>query len=107
MGTLRYMAPELFDDQLGSIEPSIDVWALGIILFALVTGCMPFDGRNQYEILTNILNINYSFENKKEVSPEFKDLISRIFVADPQQRIRLYEIISHEWFLMDDERKQY
>jgi serine/threonine protein kinase len=45
-GSLKYMAPELFTHKLKKIGPHIDIWALGVILYSLVFGQLPFDGPN-------------------------------------------------------------
>lgn len=44
VGSLKYMAPECLSGSNSKIGPSIDVWALGVILFALTTGYLPFKG---------------------------------------------------------------
>ena len=51
VGTLRYMAPETLNKTYNKIGPSIDVWALGVILFVMLFGHMPFDGETPSEIL--------------------------------------------------------
>jgi len=50
IGTIRYMAPETFNEY-GKIGTNIDIWALGVILYVLVTGIMPFNGSTPAEIL--------------------------------------------------------
>ena len=45
-----------------------------------------------------IRNADYRFPDKPEVSPELKDLIRRILVADPQRRANIPDIIAHPWF---------
>lgn len=45
-GSLKYMAPELFTQKLRKLGPHIDIWALGVILYGMVFGQLPFDGEN-------------------------------------------------------------
>ena len=52
IGTLRYMAPEVLSGNLKEIGPSIDIWALGVILYGMVVGRLPFDGETHEETVT-------------------------------------------------------
>jgi serine/threonine protein kinase len=45
MGSLKYMAPETLSGKNVKIGPSIDIWALGCVLYALLTGDLPFHGQ--------------------------------------------------------------
>jgi MAP/microtubule affinity-regulating kinase len=54
VGSLRYMAPETLTGHSRQIGPFIDVWAMGVILYTLVTGEMPFKGQTNKEILHSI-----------------------------------------------------
>jgi serine/threonine protein kinase len=91
-GTLLFFAPELFlqEDFLG---PPIDIWALGVTLFAMLYGYLPFNGNSFDEIKNNILNndIHYPPFSKKHE----KDLLSKILNKDPNKRITLTEIRNH------------
>jgi serine/threonine protein kinase len=69
---------------------------MGVILFHLIYGKYPFEGDCNYEIFQNIITSNYYFP-KKNVSPYLVDLLSRIFLVDPSKRIKLYDILNHEW----------
>ena len=44
IGSLKYMAPEILSGKINKITPNIDIWALGVILYILVTGEYPFNG---------------------------------------------------------------
>ncbi len=110
VGSLKYMAPETLTGRSKKIGPSFDIWALGVILYALVfdiviyiicinqiTGSLPFDGKSYNEIKFNIISANYSFPTDLELSMEIKDLISRIFIIDMNKRIKMIDILSHPW----------
>lgn len=58
-GSLKYMAPELFTRKLKNIGPHIDIWALGVILYGMLFGSLPFDGPNQQAIIDAILSQSY------------------------------------------------
>ena len=67
IGSVKYMAPELFDKNFSnSIGYSIDVWSIGIILFALVTGRLPFNGENNSEIIEKVFREDYQFNSNEE-----------------------------------------
>jgi serine/threonine protein kinase len=74
-GSLKYMAPEIFSKKLKKIGPHIDIWALGVILYGMVTGQLPFDGENQLEIISAIQNQTFNLPKDLYVSNEIKDLI--------------------------------
>ncbi len=59
IGTLRYMAPEVLSGNLKGIGPSIDVWALGVILYGMVIGKLPFDAESPEEIGNQITKCVY------------------------------------------------
>ena len=44
MGSLRYMAPEILERKIKRIGPEIDVWAMGVILYSILVGVLPFNG---------------------------------------------------------------
>ncbi len=89
MGSLRYMAPEVLSNRIDKIGPGIDIWAMGVILYALVTGTMPFEGRTPNQIVENILAVEYQLPRNfaKSLSLDIKDLFKKVFKAEPRNRI--------------------
>ncbi|PKI39287.1 hypothetical protein CRG98_040343 [Punica granatum] len=69
----------------------------------MLVGAYPFedpeDPKNFRRTIQKILNVQYAIPDKIDISPDCLHLISRIFVADPAQRISIPEIRNHEWFL--------
>lgn len=78
VGTLPYMPPEVLNGKLKFICPSVDVWGLGVIMYSLLYGKLPFKGRTNDEKVNNILQCN--FHHELNVSEDAKELINRIFV---------------------------
>lgn len=54
-GSVMYLPPEIFKYKNVSASPSLDIWACGCILYAMVVGKLPFKGKNEYQIIKKIL----------------------------------------------------
>ncbi|VDL81885.1 unnamed protein product [Nippostrongylus brasiliensis] len=95
-GSLAYSAPEIL---LGDAydAPAVDVWSLGVILFMLVCGRLPFQEANDSETLTKILDCRYI--TPEHLSNACRNLIQRMLVRDPSKRAGLAEIVSNAWVL--------
>ncbi|XP_073059860.1 serine/threonine-protein kinase SRK2I-like [Primulina eburnea] len=102
VGTPAYIAPEVITDKEydGKIA---DVWSCGVTLYVMLVGAYPFgdyrESKDFHETIERILNVQYSFPDHVNVSGECQDLISRILVRDPAQRITMADIKKHAWFL--------
>ncbi|KAJ3293624.1 serine/threonine-protein kinase KIN2 [Borealophlyctis nickersoniae] len=93
-GSLYFAAPELLNAK-AYIGPEIDVWSLGIILYVLVCGRVPFDDTSMPVLHAKIKA--GVVEYPTHLSNECKHLISRMLVTQPSQRAGLREIKSHPW----------
>ncbi|PNH10173.1 Serine/threonine-protein kinase SRK2E [Tetrabaena socialis] len=102
VGTPAYIAPEVLQRKEYNGQPA-DVWSCGVTLYVMLVGAYPFedpaDPRNFRKTIQRIMNVKFSFPPNLAISPECQDLISRIFVADPVQRITIGDIRRHPWFL--------
>ena len=93
-GTPAYIAPELLVDK-GYEGFASDVWSLGVCLFAMVAGYLPFQGKTASELHTAIKFAQVEYP--PWFSPDLKDLLSHIFLSPPKQRITLKSLLSHPW----------
>ena len=75
----------------------IDLWACGIILFAMLCGYLPFDDKDNNILFRKILQCKLEFPNENEtlLSNEAKDLIKRILTPNPLKRIKIDEVLCH------------
>lgn len=93
-GSPTYTAPELIRRQRYE-GPEIDVWSLGVLLYVLVCGSLPFDGNSFQELFGKIVHGDYFVPD--HVSMECRDLIGRMLVVDPSQRATLDQVRTHRW----------
>ncbi|KAG3027351.1 hypothetical protein JG687_00002710 [Phytophthora cactorum] len=93
-GTLDYLSPEMIRGE--KYDESVDIWAVGIIMYELLVGKPPFEAPGQNETIELIT------EGQLRVPPMVslaaKDLITRILQKLPEKRISLQEIKAHRWF---------
>ncbi|KAG9401055.1 hypothetical protein AC1031_009813 [Aphanomyces cochlioides] len=93
-GSPCYAAPEMIEGR-PYIGPKADIWSLGVVLFAMVCGYLPFEDNNTSVLYKKILSGQYKAPNY--ISPAVQDLIRRILETDPDKRYTLADIRSHAW----------
>ncbi|CAK79754.1 unnamed protein product (macronuclear) [Paramecium tetraurelia] len=92
-GTIDYMAPEMIEDK--PHDYTLDVWCLGVLLYELLHGYAPFDGKNDIEKCQNIVKAHYQIDGS--LSREAKDLIQSLITYKQQDRLSLSLILNHKW----------
>ena len=82
---LRYVAPEVLLRTPYTV--SVDMWAVGVITYILISGQMPFDDQNKMLLYKKILNADYSLEGEawQNASKNSKDFISKLLVLEPKK----------------------
>lgn len=100
VGTISYLAPEVVNQAGYSFK--VDQWALGVLLFAMLSGCLPFGGETITDKIHSIRNDepDLSTESWEHVtSEEAKDLIRKLLHKDPAKRISLKDALEHPWLV--------
>lgn len=106
-GSPPYAAPELFQGKKYD-GPEVDVWSLGVILYTLVSGSLPFDGQNLKELRERVLRGKYRIPFY--MSTDCENLLKKFLVLNPTKRASLETIMKDKWMNIafeDDELKPY
>jgi serine/threonine protein kinase len=88
-GTPAYIAPEILKDK-GYKGFGVDIWSLGVCLYAMLYGTVPFKANNMSELHQLILKAKYSLKDDKvEISDDAKSLIKALLEPDPSKRLTI------------------
>ena len=93
-GTPIYLAPEIIKED--GHDEKVDIWCIGVLLFELITGNVPFQGNDIDTLKENILHLRISWP--KDINIDAKNLIKKILKLDPNSRISLEEMLKHPFF---------
>ena len=104
-GTPSYIAPEVINS-LG-YDGQVDSWSLGVILYVMLCGFPPFYADDNNELFNLIKSGDYEFHSPywDSISEDAKDLIKKLLVVDPKQRLTPEQILNHKWLLKTDHNK--
>ncbi|XP_033014454.1 MAP/microtubule affinity-regulating kinase 4 isoform X3 [Lacerta agilis] len=106
-GSPPYAAPELFQGKKYD-GPEVDIWSLGVILYTLVSGSLPFDGQNLKELRERVLRGKYRVPFY--MSTDCENILRRFLVLNPSKRCTLEQIMKDKWINIGyegDELKPY
>jgi len=101
-GTPNYVAPEVLEHE-GYDGRRADIWSIGVILYVLAAGCLPFDEPTMPVLFDKIKNAKFKYP--PSFSSDLKDLINIILIADPNKRASIKEIQKHPWYTAKDAEK--
>ena len=95
VGTPHYIAPEVLK---GKYNQKCDIWSAGVILYSMLSGHFPFNGRTNKEIFKSISKKKFEFPEKywKNISNEAKDLISHM-LCEEDKRFSADKVLKHPW----------
>jgi calcium-dependent protein kinase len=97
VGTAFYLAPESVRNRTGAELKKSDMWTIGVITYVLLTGRPPFYGRDNKEILKQIIRYKVTFPKKGKISSLAKDFIRRLVEKRPKIRYSAKQALQHKW----------
>lgn len=107
IGTLQYAAPEAFLSKRPILHPSVDIWAFGVCVFAMITGELPFRHSLQPKIIEMITSGAWNAaavreamgeSDDKEVTEHIVDLLDGCLEKDPKLRWTIADVLASAWF---------
>ena len=109
-----YVAPEVIDRKFNE---KCDIWSLGIIMFRLLFGYVPFKGTSFDEVINNIKNSPIEYDKEDEykhisLSENGEDILSKMIVREVDKRFDVDSCINHKWFkfnnlsIIEEEEKE-
>jgi len=102
-GSLAYMPPECFGPTAAETSLSIDIWAIGIMFYAMLYGTLPFFHKVEDKLIDAIVNQPLKFDPKVPVSDEAKDIMTMMIMKDPTKRVTLNKVMEMNYYYMDED----
>ena len=98
VGTAQYLAPEVLR---GKYDQKCDLWSVGVIVYFMVNGSLPFIGQNNKECFRKILKGEFTFPEQLccEVSSRCRKFICQLLKTNPKKRLSAKQALKHKWFL--------
>lgn len=110
-GTPAFMAPELLlgTTTMNEVKPfACDMYSIGACLFMMVEGRPPYYERNEIEMVERLRRgVPPSFSNKIMTDPTLKHLILELLHKDATKRIKLRDVVTHQWTTVEDSEPVY
>ena len=101
-GTIRFLPPEIVSGKDYASNTKLDIWSLGIILFRMIEGYYPFEGKNEKDIVQKILYSPLEFNKKIKISIKCKKLIIQMLEKNINFRIDTDNESFQNWFDGDE-----
>ena len=97
IGTPSYVSPEIINGDNYSYE--CDIWALGVLMYFILSGKMPFDGVSANDIFNSIKYDKLSFDDNiwSDISVDAKNLIKCLLIKNPNKRININQVLNSPW----------
>jgi aurora kinase len=96
-GTLDYLPPEMLEGR--DHDSTVDVWSLGVLCYEFLFGDPPFEAAGHSETYKRIRTVDLRFPSHRPVSDGAKDLVRKLLMKDPKERMDLEKIFTHPWIM--------
>lgn len=103
-GTPGYLAPEILE-RFPAYDVKCDVWSVGVILFLLLGGYLPFDDEDENKVFDRTRNGSYDFRPQfwRHISSGAKDLVTKCLTVNQNKRYSATRCLEHEWMMERDD----
>ena len=101
-GTLDYLPPEMVEGR--EHDEKVDIWSLGILLYEFLVGNPPFESEGHSATYRRISRVDLRFPPRM-VPEDAQDLIRKLLVKDPKERMPLKDIPKHPWVVRNSNAK--
>ena len=98
-GTPAYIAPEILSNDNGYEGPPVDMWSSGVVLYAMLSGTVPFKPANLKEL--NKIMMKGEYPPIQDISKEATHLISGLLELDPKRRFTIDKVMNHPWLVSE------
>ena len=104
-GTLSYVAPEIL--LRTPYNKEVDIWSMGVILFYMLSGRLPFRGKKEQDVAEKIVydELEFDEDDWETRSVSVQDLIRACLNKDKDKRIKIDDFINHPWFKKNRKQK--
>lgn len=98
-GTLSYVAPEVLLQK--PYDKTVDLWSLGVIIYLLLSGTLPFDDDDDKEIARQTIHdeVDFSYHIWKSIGDDVKDMIAKLLAKEKEDRMSLEDVLQHPWIV--------
>jgi serine/threonine protein kinase len=106
-GTPKYMPPEIFSVKTdkNTYDCLCDMWSVGVVMYALIAGYLPFDEKTTPEVEGKVMKGDYSFyeDDWGQMTPSLRLMVSQLLEVDPRKRMTADHAVECEWMGLDSE----
>jgi len=97
VGTIYTMAPQVLQ---GVYTSQADVWSIGVMAFMLLSSSKPFHHKKRRKAIDRIMRCDFKFRGEiwNSISDDAKDLVRKLIVLDPKERLNAKQALKHQWF---------
>jgi serine/threonine protein kinase len=101
-GSIHYMPPECFEGHVVASNPSLDVWAIGLMFYSLLYGTLPFFSEDEAELIKKIKTEKLRFDKTIPVTLEARNIIAKMLERDIEKRLNLADFAEMDYYKYEE-----